>query len=136
MPEVAHKAIELELPAVPKSVAAARRLVDAFARECDVEDPFSVRAAVSEAVGNVVAHAYPDRSPGPVRLEAECGARQIRVAIEDEGTGMRASKSPGLGLGLKLMRRLADEMVVHDRRGRGLRIEFRFQRRVTAAALR
>ena len=129
MSEKSHKAIELELPAAPPSVAAARHLVDAFARDCDVADPFSVRAAVSEAIGNVVAHAYPNRSPGPVRLEAECTSSQVRVTVEDEGTGMRVSNTPGLGVGLKLMRKLADEMVVKDRRGRGLRIEFRFDRR-------
>lgn len=132
-PAVTAQPLVLELPAAPSSVAEARHALDAFARECDVVDRFSVRAAVSEAVGNAIAHAYPDRRSGSVRLEAECGERQIFVAVEDSGTGLQASPNRGLGFGLKLMRKLADEMVVEDRQGRGLRIELRFARRAGAS---
>jgi serine/threonine-protein kinase RsbW len=72
-------------------------------------DEDAVALAVTEAVTNAVRHAY-SGTVGTVTLSAEASAGQLVVAVTDEGHGsrgftMRAS-SPGLGMGLALIREL------------------------------
>jgi serine/threonine-protein kinase RsbW len=74
----------------------------------------AVALAVSEAVTNAVVHAYAGEAPGPVIVEADAdGEGHFIVVISDEGTGMLPeAASPGLGLGIPLMARMADRVEV------------------------
>ena len=75
-----------------------------------------IRLAVSEAVTNVVNHAYVDAAqPGPVRVAAHVEDATVNVLVADEGRGMVPRlDSPGLGLGLALIAHAADHLDVHD----------------------
>jgi anti-sigma regulatory factor (Ser/Thr protein kinase) len=64
-------------------------------------DLWSVQIVVSEAVANAVIHAYPDRAPGQVRLEAWLDDELLTVVVADDGVGMSSGRgSHGLGEGL------------------------------------
>jgi serine/threonine-protein kinase RsbW/stage II sporulation protein AB (anti-sigma F factor) len=81
-------------------------------------DLWSVQIVVSEAVANAVIHAYPDRAPGQVRLEAWLDDELLTVVVADDGVGMSSGRgSHGLGEGLALIRRLAREVEVNSRGG-------------------
>jgi serine/threonine-protein kinase RsbW len=71
-------------------------------------DDDAVALAVSEALGNVVRHAYPD-SEGLVTLTAEISPTELVVVVADQGVGARSFESgsaSGLGIGLALIRAL------------------------------
>jgi serine/threonine-protein kinase RsbW len=78
----------------------------------------AVALAASEAITNVVVHAYVDRSePGAVIVEAWADDDgQLMVKVCDEGVGMvPRTDSPGLGMGLALIAQMADDFRVADR---------------------
>jgi anti-sigma regulatory factor (Ser/Thr protein kinase) len=95
------------LPAIPGSVPRLRReLLEAiFGRRFD-ED--AVGLAVTEALTNVVRHAYPG-SHGPVTLSVRQTADRLVVVVADEGIGARSftarsgsDREHGMGLPLLL----------------------------------
>jgi serine/threonine-protein kinase RsbW len=124
----------MSLEAEPSAIGVFRRALAAFAAEAGaspgtVDD---VALSVSEAVTNAVRHAYDDgRIPGEVRAEAfvERGDEHavLIVSVSDDGPGIRPrSDSPGLGLGLSLIRRLATSMtIVTDAPGATISMCFR-----------
>ncbi len=69
-------ALDITLPAVPGAASAARRAVHAIAAGLVAED-YDVALAVSEAVTNVVVHAYRDRAAA-----AEPGEVHVAVSVE------------------------------------------------------
>ena len=69
-----------------------------------------VAVAVSEAVTNVVRHAYPSRVAGQVRVDAASDGECLSVRVSDQGFGGETCDS--LGLGLRLMRAIADRVEV------------------------
>src|SRR5947209_4200386 len=108
------------LSATPDAVPRARRMLCEFVRETcpdapEIADP--VALTVSEAVGNVVRHAYPGGT-GPVEVEAALEEPDLVVYVRDEGVGVDGtSRTPGLGLGMTIMRQLGRLRV--DRRPEG-----------------
>ena len=128
--QVAAPALDITLPAVPGAASSARRAVGELATG-QVGDAEAVALAVSEAVTNVVVHAYrdkdPDAKPGEVHVTVTIDGEELLVSVADDGTGMRArSDSPGAGLGLPLIAKLADRFEVHQRRsGTRLLLGFR-----------
>ena len=97
-----EQALVLMLDAIPESVPKARKAVTAYA-ECCNGDCERVALATSEAVTNVVVHAYDDE-PGPLRVTAQLVDSDLVVHVCDKGMGMRPDlDSPGMGMGLALM---------------------------------
>lgn len=86
----------------------------------------SIAVAVSEAVGNVVRHAYPGET-GRVEIEAQLEQNSIVVSVSDGGTGMtaRVGRQHG-GMGLPVIGRLADGVTVVSDNG-GTRLSMRFE---------
>lgn len=87
----------------------------------------SIAVAVSEAVGNVVRHAYPGEGTGRVEVEAQLEESKIVVSVSDGGTGMtaRAGRKRN-GMGLPVIGRLADGVTVVSDNG-GTRLSMRFE---------
>ena len=76
-----------------------RRAVAAYASASGFagEQLENVRLAVSEAVSNVVMHAYPGQ-PGQVHVTAHAVDEELWVLIADDGAGHNTPSSrPGLG---------------------------------------
>ncbi len=117
------------LPAHPHSVALLRHAVTGLARgsgasrrQCE-----DIALCVSEAVSNVVRHAYHRCDPaGAVALEATIVDGSLIVVISD-GRGMPATGGSGaMGLGLGLIEKIAERCELHDRDPIGARLRMSF----------
>jgi anti-sigma regulatory factor (Ser/Thr protein kinase) len=127
--------LELRLDATPASVARARAEVARFVGGYAVDEPVDIALAVSEAVTNVVLHAYRDGRPGTVRLVACMRPLELVVVVRDYGCGMKPHPgSPGAGLGLSIIGAATSEMRVERPDDGGTRIRLRFRRNRRAAA--
>ena len=103
------------LPATLDSVAAARRAVEDFAGDLEV-DVDGVVLAVSEAVANVVTHAYLEGADGIIDLSAAASPLELTVTVRDRGRGLGDSdgRTPGAGYGLVIIKRLAQHVELAD----------------------
>ena len=103
---------ELELPAHSGSVAAARHAAAALAARHGADEA-DVKIAISEAVGNAVLHAYRGDQAGQIRLQGSIRRGKLVFIVSDDGAGMAPNPhSTGLGLGLPLIGRVAEDMRV------------------------
>ena len=112
-----------------QQIGHARREATAFARERGVVDPAAVALAVSEAITNVVLHAYLDASePGDFELVArDLPDDGVMISIWDDGGGMQPrADSPGVGLGLPLVAALTERFEIESRPGGGTRLSLYF----------
>jgi anti-sigma regulatory factor (Ser/Thr protein kinase) len=96
-----------------ENVAQIRDAVLEFIQAIGIADARAndIRLAVSEAVANAVMHAYRCQAqPGSVHVSATADGEWIELQVIDEGIGSAPrTDSPGLGVGLSLIRRLADQ---------------------------
>jgi anti-sigma regulatory factor (Ser/Thr protein kinase) len=117
-------------PATADAVGRLRHAVADFAETmgASVATCDAVRLTVSEALTNVVAHAYVDREPGPMIVEARLnGGGNLLVFVCDEGPGpMPRLATSGLGLGLGLMAQLSEGFAIENRQPRGTIVSLRF----------
>ena len=114
--------------AKPSSVAVARTAVAEFAAAAGASDAqvSDVRLATSEAVTNVVLHAYQGR-PGQIGVTAALAGHELWILIADEGSGMRPRAArPGLGLGLGLISQVCDDMAIVPRSCGGTEVRLLF----------
>jgi anti-sigma regulatory factor (Ser/Thr protein kinase) len=127
---VSTTCLELSLPAVPSSVrkarnAAAQAVVDLAAGERVADD---VRLCVSEAVSNVVRHAYGGPARGEVEIFVEREEDGIEVVVRDTGRGMsrslRATKTGGYGI--KIIDRLARRVTITSKPRAGTELRMLF----------
>jgi serine/threonine-protein kinase RsbW len=91
----------------------------------------SIAVCVSEAMTNVVVHAYrrEDR-PGRVELEAEVDGDSLCVRVRDRGRGLEPRlDSPGLGLGLPLISQMSASCEIISPAHGGTEIIMRFDLR-------
>jgi serine/threonine-protein kinase RsbW len=103
--------------ATPDAIPKLRHAVADYARAVGIDEPQldGVRLAVSEALSNVVLHAYQDE-PGYVHLTARVVGDELWVLVADEGRGHNANPiRPGLGWGLAFITDAADEFVLAER---------------------
>ncbi len=110
--------LQRTVPALPQAVPELRGALVDFARRAGASALVldQIRLAISEAVTNVVIHAYVGAAqPGPVRIAAHVEDATVNVVVTDEGRGMVPRlDSPGLGMGLALIAHAADNLDVHD----------------------
>ena len=88
----------------------------------------SIAVCVSEAMTNVVVHAYRDMdSPGGIDLKAELDGDSLTVRVADEGHGLEPRlDSPGLGLGLPLISQFSAASAISSPEDGGTEIIMRF----------
>jgi serine/threonine-protein kinase RsbW len=125
-------------PAVAASVPIARHAVLHHLRDAETKDPplADVGLAVSEAVTNVVHHAYVGQACGTVRVTLEFSADELKLVVEDDGRGLRPRvDSPGAGMGLSLMATVSDRFDTHTGLDEGTRICAWFRRDPRGATL-
>jgi serine/threonine-protein kinase RsbW len=118
------------LPAESASVGQARRAAQTFAARHGLRGArlADLALAVSEAVSNVIVHAYRGRTtPGVLDLTLEARDDAIHVAIRDFGLGLVPREdSPGLGLGLGVIGRVADRVEIKAPREGGTELRMVF----------
>jgi serine/threonine-protein kinase RsbW len=115
--------------AEPSSVRLARAELARFASDAGASEVLvdGVRLAVSEAVTNVIRHAYPRRL-GEVRVQAGIDDDALEVTVADDGCGVHAgSDQGGLGVGLALICAVADQMTLVPRADGGTEVRMRFE---------
>lgn len=118
-------------PADPLQVAPIRRAVSHVAARCGAGQATLIRLelAVSEAVTNVVLHAY--RTPGTddaIHVSARFDGSFLDVCVRDSGVGMSPRvDSPGLGLGLSLMAHESDRCEIRSAAEGGTEVFMRFE---------
>jgi serine/threonine-protein kinase RsbW len=123
-------AFSMSYRAQPQSVAKARVAVARFATRAGVSEATleKVKLAVSEAMTNVVVHAYTASDGlGEIHVDAAVEGGELIVGVADSGPGLRPrAESPGLGLGLAIIGELADKVEILQRDNGGLRVLMRF----------
>jgi anti-sigma regulatory factor (Ser/Thr protein kinase) len=123
-----HEELSETYPAVAASVNQARRSVAQFAARCGIggEQLDAIRLAVSEAVTNVVLHAYRARA-GAVHLTAAVAGEELWVLVADDGCGYKTpSPQPGLGWGLTIIAQHSSEYVIAERATGGTEVRMQF----------
>jgi serine/threonine-protein kinase RsbW len=114
--------------AVPESVRAARQAIIGLAAAAGFETArlSDIWLATSEALTNVVRHAYEDRR-GTIEVDAAIAGDELCILIADDGGGLRPRASgTGLGLGLMLIVSVCDEAAISKRSGGGTEVSMRF----------
>lgn len=121
--------LELSLTATPSSIRRARVAVGEAAAEHIESDRLvdDVRLCVSEAVTNVVRHAYGTKR-GDVAVVVERKGDELVVAVRDEGMGLTASRRRGkpAGFGLKIIEKVASRHTIESAPKTGTEIRMIF----------
>ncbi len=135
--------MKLRLPAISVNEAVSRSVISAFAAELNptVEELGDLRCAVSEAVTNVIVHAYKNLAPserGYVYISVRLyDTREITVEISDNGCGIEdveLARTPmyttgefgeRCGMGFLVMESFTDGLTVKSRLGKGTSILMR-----------
>jgi serine/threonine-protein kinase RsbW len=119
---------ELRLPASPATVPQVRRALMRFASAHGVPEASDIGLAVTEAVTNAILHAYRDGESGEMRVVACAEPDRLVVVVRDYGCGMSPRPdSPGLGMGLSIIGRLADELNIECPADGGTRLRMHFE---------
>ena len=122
----------LRLPAEAPQIPVARRAVADYCSAGGMPAQLvdDVKLVVTEAVTNIVMHAYDDRSTAEREfdLRARVEPDALLVSVSDRGRGIGAqSANPGLGLGLRLALQLAGGIETRDAGADGgTRLKLRF----------
>lgn len=135
MRRISVNEMKLEFPSQSNNEGFARSAVAYFATQMDptLNELEDIKTAVSEAVTNVIIHAYPEMI-GPVYLKVQiCPENILKVTIRDKGKGIEnieEARQPMFttggeersGMGFTIMESFMDEVTVHSTIGRGVTI--------------
>jgi stage II sporulation protein AB (anti-sigma F factor) len=134
--------LKLRLPAKSVNEGVARGILSAFAADLNptVEELGDIRCAVSEAVTNVIVHAYPGQNPDGCYFYISAriyDTREITVEISDNGCGIKdveeamqpsyttGNASERCGMGFLVMKSFTDGLTVKSKLGRGTTVLLR-----------
>jgi anti-sigma regulatory factor (Ser/Thr protein kinase) len=125
--------MELSMAAGPDSVRLLRSEVLRWFHGQGVDNDglaAAIALATSEAVGNVVRHAYAG-SGGRVEVLAEMRDDDILIRVSDSGLGLSARSGSRTGLGLPVIGRVSNGVTVASD-SQGTTVSMRFARRPAA----
>ncbi len=128
MSAIAEQSFNESYPAVPESIPRARRAICELAAQSGAsrQKLENIRLTASEALTNVVLHAYHDE-PGSLHVTAVVVEGEMWLLVADDGCGLQAdADSPGLGLGLALIARSSDHFSIGPRSAGGVELRMRF----------
>jgi serine/threonine-protein kinase RsbW len=124
----AATSLELSGEAIPSLIPTFRHRASDFATAngAAAEVVEAVALAVTEAVTNVVKHAYEaGATDGGIWLTASVADDFLEVTVSDRGLGFRESTCPGLGVGLSIIAEMSAELDIdQDAEGTELRMRF------------
>ena len=115
--------------ATPDAITPLRHAVADYARAVGIrgEQLDAVRLAVSEALTNVVLHAYRDE-PGQVHVTVRLVENELWVLVADDGCGLSLpAQSPGLGWGLAFITDSCDSFTLAERAEGGVEARMVFR---------
>jgi len=115
-------------PAIPESVTRIRHELVDYARAAGIsgEALEGVQLSVSEAVTNVVRHAYRD-GPGEIHVTAAVLPDELWILIADDGCGFNTPPAdPGMGMGLALITQASSAFSLAERAEGGTEATMRF----------
>jgi len=124
--------VRLTIPARPEYITLCRLALTGLSRLRPLSDETlaDLKLAITEACSNSVRHAYPDEH-GRVEITYKLTGDTLEVEVCDEGEGFEpeaygqaaAELSEG-GLGISIIRSIADELEIGPRAGGGSRLRF------------
>jgi len=128
------RTVRLRVPARAEYIALARLALSGLAEIATLSEELlaDLKLALTEAVSNSVRHAYADEA-GFVSIAYELRGDALAVEVVDDGNGFDPERPPALegeeltegGLGIAIIRTIADEFELHSRPGvRGSRLRF------------
>lgn len=130
--------VRLTLPAKPENVGLARQVLAGLAEALDADEELvaDMKIAVTEAVNNIVLHAYP-AGAGPAEVTMTSNLEQLVINVRDEGEGMNprptdAEAPARLGFGFAMMASLCDQFGINSGTA-GTEVRMRFAVRGKAA---
>jgi serine/threonine-protein kinase RsbW/stage II sporulation protein AB (anti-sigma F factor) len=121
----------LDRAALPETAGEARRRITAFASAhgADRRLQADIAHAVTEAVTNVIVHAYPPGRVGSLSIAADIEEDGLEIVVTDDGEGFRPGTSPGLGAGLSIIAETTNDFAIRERQPRGIELWMRFDLR-------
>lgn len=126
--------VTLTIPARPEYITLSRLALTGLSRVRPLgeETLADLKLAITEACSNSVRHAYPD-GDGTVEIAFELSESSLSVEVADSGEGFEPSdhSAPSAGddlteggLGIAIIRSIADELEIGARDGGGSRLRF------------
>ena len=131
MTEAGHS-VRLTIPARAEYITLGRLALTALAGVRPVSDEtlHDLKLALTEACTNSVRHAYANGGDGEVEIVYEPAADRLAVEVGDEGSGFELAAAPiegelaEGGLGIAIIRAVADEVEIGPRDKGGSRLRF------------
>ena len=135
MSEEGHS-VRLTIPAKPEYITLGRLTLTALAgvRRVSDETLQDLKLALTEACTNSVQHAYQDGRVGTVEILYELEPDRLAVEVADQGPGFEVAEDGDggdghgepseSGLGIAIIRALADEVEIGRRDDGGSRLRF------------
>jgi len=130
----AGRSVRLTIPARPEYITLGRLALTALAGVRPVSDEvlYDLKLALTEACTNSVRHAYEEGRAGNVEILYELASDRLVIEVGDEGAGFEllenGNGSDGEleegGLGIEIIRALADEVEIGRRDKGGSRLRF------------
>jgi serine/threonine-protein kinase RsbW len=125
--------IHLRIPARAEYITLGRLALTGLShlRQLSEETLADLKLALTEACSNSVRHAYRDGREGIVDIDYDLQPDRLTIVVSDDGPGFDYVEADGEdgeltegGLGIAIIRSLADEFEVGDRDGGGARLRF------------
>ena len=121
--------VQLTLAADPSELGQVRQIVRAIGDTLHVPPGRTddMVLTVDEACANVVAHAYrPDHPERIMHVRVHTQADEVVFVVSDNGSPIVEGKSPSAGLGLRLIREIADQLDIEGPGEDGTRVTNHF----------